>query len=333
MCQNHLESRSMKSGSDYKICITIFSGGVGGAKLARGFASAFQDQDLRIVVNTADDDVFYGLYVSPDLDTVMYHLSGLVNPEQGWGLADDTYTTLKQLDALGDEAWFKLGDRDLATHLYRTKKFNEGMRLTEITSLISRALGISARILPMTDDRVVTKIWSGSKELSFQEYFVKKRWQVKVDKVRFAGAESARPTPEVLNAVKEANLIVFAPSNPVVSIGPILSLKSLRDEIENSGAVKVAVSPIIKGKALKGPATQLMPVWNLDPSAAGIADFYQGLVDCLFIDHADKKMTGAVCKRGLEPAVANIIMENSEDTVRLARIIFDHCRSHYGLDL
>jgi LPPG:FO 2-phospho-L-lactate transferase len=207
------------------------------------------------------------------------------------------------------------------------------MRLTEITSIISRGLGISARILPMTDERVVTKIRSGSKELPFQEYFVKKRCQVKVDEVRFAGVESARPTPEVLNAIKEANFIVFAPSNPVVSIGPILSLKGLRSAVENSGAVKVAVSPIIKGKALKGPAAQLMPVWNLEPSAAGIADFYRGLVDCLFIDYTDKKMTGAVRERGLEPAVADIIMEDSEDAARLARIIFDHCRAHYGLDL
>ena len=301
--------------------------------MARGFYLAYPKKELSVIVNTADDDVFYGLYVSPDVDTVIYHLSGLVNPEQGWGLANDTYTTLKQLAALGDETWFKLGDRDLATHLFRTKKLNEGMRLTKITSIISRGLGISARILPMTDERVVTKIRCGSKELPFQEYFVKKRWQVKVDEVRFAGVESARPTPEVLNAIKEANFIVFAPSNPVVSIGPILSLKGLRGAVENSGAVKVAVSPIIKGKALKGPAAQLMPVWNLEPSAAGIADFYRGLVDCLFIDYMDKKMTGAVGERGLEPAVADILMEDSEDAARLARIISDHCRAHYGLDL
>jgi LPPG:FO 2-phospho-L-lactate transferase len=322
----------MKSVSEYKR-ILIISGGVGGAKLARGFYLAYPEKELSVIVNTADDDVFYGLYVSPDVDTVIYHLSGLVNMEQGWGLAADTYTTLKQLAALGDEAWFKLGDRDLATHLFRTKKLNERMRLTEITSIISRALGISARILPMTDDRVFTTIRSGSNELPFQEYFVKERWRVKVDEVRFAGVEKARPTPEVLNAIKEANLIVFAPSNPVVSIGPILSLKGLRDAVENSSVVKVAVSPIIKGKALKGPAAQLMPVWNLEPSAAGVADFYRDLVDCLFIDHTDKKMTGAVRERGMEPTVADIIMENSEDAARLARIIFDHCRAHYGLDL
>ncbi len=322
----------MKSVSEYKR-ILIFSGGVGGAKMARGFYLAYPEKELSVIVNTADDDVFYGLYVSPDVDTVIYHLSGIVNMEQGWGLADDTYTILKQLAALGDESWFKLGDRDLATHLFRTKKLNEGMRLTEITSIISRALQISARILPMTDDRVVTKIRSGSKELSFQEYFVKKRWQVNVDAVRFAGVESAKPTTDVLIAIKEANFILFAPSNPVVSIGPILSLKGIRNAVQNSVAVKAAVSPIIKGKALKGPAAQLMPVWNLEPSAAGVADFYRGLVDCLFIDHTDKKMTGAVRERGMEPAVADIIMEDSEDAARLARIIFDHCRTHYGLDL
>jgi len=322
----------MKSASVYKR-IVIFSGGVGGAKMARGFYLAYPEKQSSVIVNTADDDVFYGLYISPDLDTVIYHLSGLVNPEQGWGLADDTYTTLKQLAALGDETWFKLGDRDLATHLFRTKKLNEGMRLTEITGIISRALGISARILPMTDDRVVTKIRSGSKELSFQEYFVKKRWQVHVDAVRFAGVESARPTTDVIIAIKEANFILFAPSNPVVSIGPILSLKGLREAVKNSGAIKAAVSPIIQGKALKGPAAQLMPVWSLEPSAAGIADFYRGLVNCLFIDHTDKKMTGAVRERGLEPVVADITMEDSEGATRLARTIVDHCRALYGLDL
>lgn len=322
----------MKSASEYKH-ILIFSGGVGGAKMARGFYLAYPEKQLSVIVNTADDEVFYGLYISPDVDTVIYHLSGLVNTEQGWGLANDTYTTLKHLAALGDEPWFKLGDRDLATHLFRTKKLNEGMGLTEITGIISLALKISARILPMTDDRVATKIRSGSKELSFQEYFVKERWQVHVDALRFAGVESAKPTADALNAIKEANLIVFAPSNPVVSIGPILNLKGLRDAIKNSTAVKVAVSPIIQGKALKGPAARLMPVWNLEPSAAGIADFYQDLVDCLFIDHTDKKMTGAVRERGLEPVVAEIIMEDSEDAMRLAQIIVDHCRALYGLDL
>ncbi len=321
----------MKSDSDCKVCVTIFSGGVGGAKLARGFASAFQDHDIRIVVNTADDEVFYGLYVCPDIDTMIYHLSGIFNPDQGWGVRDETFITLNQLSNLGEEVWFKLGDRDLATHLLRTRMLQEGADLTEVTHHLCQKLGIMAEILPMSNDPVRTFISSGKEELPFQEYFVKQRCQVNVDAVQFKGIELANPTHKVLDAIHNADLIVFAPSNPVVSILPIVELNGLREKIRSSVACKIAVSPLIGRKAFRGPAADLMPVLNLDVSAAGVADFYQGLADHLFIHLKDANMKKKIESHGIRAVPSNIIMPEMADSIRLAREIFKYFKRISGV--
>jgi LPPG:FO 2-phospho-L-lactate transferase len=321
----------MKSDSDCKICVTIFSGGVGGAKLARGFAAAFQDHDIRIVVNTADDAVFYGLYVCPDIDTMIYHLSGIFNPDQGWGVRDETFITLNQLSILGEEVWFKLGDRDLATHLLRTRMLQEGANLTEVTQHLCQKLGITAAILPMSNDPVRTFISSGKKELPFQEYFVKHRCQVNVDAVQFKGIELANPTQKVIDAIHNADLIVFAPSNPVVSILPIIELNGLREKIRSSLACKIAVSPLIGRKALRGPAADLMPVLNHDASAAGVADFYQGLVDHLFVHLNDANMKKKIESHGLRAVPSNIIVPEMADSIRLAREIFKYFKRISGV--
>jgi LPPG:FO 2-phospho-L-lactate transferase len=312
----------MKSDSDYRACVTIFSGGVGGAKLARGFASAFQDHDISIVVNTADDAVFYGLYVCPDIDTMIYHLSGSFNPEQGWGVRDDTFNTLNQLSILGEEVWFTLGDRDLATHLLRTRMLQEGANLTDVTHHLCQKFGITAEILPMSNDPVRTFISSGKEELPFQEYFVKQRCQVNVDAVQFKGIELANPTQKVLDAINDADLLVFAPSNPVVSILPIVELNGLREKIRSSVACKIAVSPLIGRKALRGPAADLMPILKLDASAVGVADFYRDLVDHLFIHLNDANMKEKIESYGLMAVPSNIIIPEMADSIRLAREIF-----------
>jgi len=321
----------MKSDTEYKALVTVFSGGVGGAKLARGFASALKDHDIRIIVNTADDAIFYGLYVCPDIDTVMYHLAGIYNPDQGWGLRDETFITLNQLSKLGEEVWFKLGDRDLATHLRRTNKLKEGESLTEVTRHISQKLGVTAEILPMSNDPVRTLIISNKEELPFQEYFVKRRCQVKVDDVQFQGIESAHPSQEVLKAVGNADLIVFAPSNPIVSILPILELNGIREMITSSAACKVAVSPLIGRKALKGPAAELMPVLSLDASAVGVAEFYQDLIDHLFIHTDDEELADKIESLGISAVPSDIIMQDMADSIRLTMEIFSYFKQVSGV--
>jgi len=314
----------MKSDTKYKAFVTIFSGGVGGAKLARGFASALKDYDIRIIVNTADDAIFHGLHVCPDIDTVMYHLAGIYNPDQGWGLRDESFNTLNQLSELGEEVWFKLGDRDLATHILRTNKLKQGETLTEVTRHISKKFGVTAEILPMSNDPVRTLIISNEEILPFQEYFVKRRCQVKVDDIQFQGIDGAHPSKEVLNAVGDADLIVFAPSNPIVSVLPILELNGIREMITSSDACKVAVSPLIGRKALKGPAAELMPVFNLDASAMGVAEFYEGLIDHLFIHKDDEELADKIEGFGIMPAFSDIIMHDMVGSIRLAKEIFSY---------
>jgi LPPG:FO 2-phospho-L-lactate transferase len=321
----------MKSDTKYKARVTIFSGGVGGAKLARGFASALRDHDIRIIVNTADDDMFYGLHVCPDIDTVMYHLAGIYNREQGWGLKDESFNTLNQLSKLGEDVWFKLGDKDLATHIIRTDKLKQGETLTEVTRHISKKLGVMAEILPMSNDPVRTLIISNEDVLPFQEYFVKRRCQVNVDDVRFEGVENAQSSTEVLDAIGNADLIVFAPSNPIVSVLPILELNGIRQMIVSSEACKVAVSPLIGQKALKGPAAELMPAFNLDASAVGVAEFYQGLIGHLFIHEDDEEVADNIEGVGITPVFSDIIMHDMAGSIRLAKEIFSYFKQVRGV--
>ncbi len=293
------------------------AGGVGGAKMAQGLAGVVPGP-LTVVVNTADDFDLWGLRISPDIDTVMYTLAGIADPVHGWGIAGDTQQTLAGIGALGEDTWFSLGDRDFATHILRTQQLKDGQSLTEVTARLATALGVDATILPMSDDPVATVIHSGGQDLAFQEYFVARRQADEVDAVSFAGIEHARPGPEVTRAIAEADTIVFCPSNPIVSIGPILEVHGIRDAVRDSGAWKVAVSPIIGGKALKGPADKMLSSLGHETSALGVAKLYDGLIDAYVIDQADADLEGSIRELGLDVLVTNTIMGDTADRERFA---------------
>ena len=318
-------------GAPESATVVALAGGVGGAKLAQGLAGILDGSELSIIVNTADDFDLWGLHISPDLDTVMYTLAGIANPATGWGIVDDTHHTLAGIAALGQDPWFSLGDRDFATHILRTQRLRAGERLTTVTQSLARALGIDAtllpmtsalgvetRLLPMTDDPVATTIHSGGEALAFQDYFVTRRQQDTVDAVSFTGVEQARPTPEALAAIASASDIILCPSNPIVSIGPILAVPGLRDALVASEAVKVAVSPIVGGKALKGPADRMLASLGHESSALGIARIYQDLIDVLVIDEVDGDQADTIRALGLDVLVTQAVMGGRQDRERLA---------------
>jgi len=267
--------------------ILVLTGGTGGAKLVEGLAALIDPAELTIVCNTGDDCVFHGLYISPDIDTITYTLAGLSDTEKGWGLKGDTFAALEQLRRLGNDAWFNLGDKDLATHIARTRLRNEGRKLSEITDQLRRALGVSATILPMSDDRIETRVETPQGEISFQEFFVKERSTPEVFAVHLAGAEKSRPAPGVLDAIREADAIVICPSNPVTSIGPILAVPAIRDAIAGRRVRCVAVSPLIGGRAVKGPADRMLARMAGGTTPAHVASCYEGLIDALVVDEAD----------------------------------------------
>jgi LPPG:FO 2-phospho-L-lactate transferase len=298
--------------------VVALAGGVGGAKLAQGLAGVVPVSLLTIIGNTADDFELWGLHISPDLDTVMYTLAGIANPVTGWGVVDDTHATLEAIGRYGVDTWFSLGDRDFATHILRTQRLREGQPLSTITADLATALGVSTRLLPMTDQSVATMVRSGDELLDFQDYFVARRQQDTVDGVVFRGIEQASPAPGVLDAIADADVIVFCPSNPIVSIGPILSVPGLRDAVQGSRAVKVGVSPIVGGKALKGPADRMLTSLGHEASALGVARIYRGLLDVLVIDEIDRALAPQVTDLGLRAAVAQTIMGDRQDRERLA---------------
>jgi len=304
------------------IRVTLLAGGYGGARMAHGFALLGDEVALTVIGNTGDDLELHGLRISPDLDTVMYTLAGLANAETGWGVRDETWSAAEMLERYGEPTWFKLGDRDLATHIIRTARLAAGDRLTDVTRHLTRALGIGAALLPMTDDPVRTKVRTSEGWLNFQDYFVRRRHQDDVHEVRFDGIETARPTPEVLAAVESADLVVIAPSNPYVSVAPILALGGVLDALRAASAPTIAISPIVGGEALRGPAAQMMRSLGTEPSARGIAAHYSGrypnLVDTLVIDETDAAEADAIRARGIKPATAGIIIATDEQQRRLA---------------
>jgi len=300
--------------------VVLLAGGVGGAKLASGLA-AQPDPDLTVVVNTADDTDMQGLLVMPDHDTVMYTLAGIVDRDQGWGVGDETYTTLEALGRLGEETWFRLGDRDLATHIARTARLRAGRRLTEVCLELQRSLGVATPILPMTDDPVRTHVRTADGWLAFQDWFVRLRQRPAVSEIRFDGIEAARPTAEVLAALEAAEVVVIAPSNPLVSIGPILAVPGLRAAIETAGARGapiVAVSPIVAGKALRGPADRMLADLGLESTARGVARLYAGLAGGFVLDSADADQEADVEAMGLATLVVDTIMVDDTTRRRLA---------------
>ena len=304
--------------------VLALAGGVGGAKLAAGLQHALPPGDLTVVVNTADDFDLWGLRICPDLDTVMYTLAGLANPETGWGVEGESFGALGMLARYGEETWFKLGDRDLATHVLRTARLRAGETLTGIMTDLSAALGVQGgAILPMCDEAVSTVLGTPDGSLEFQEYFVRRGQRDEVLGVELRGIEDARPTDAVLRALAEADVVVFCPSNPVVSIGPILAVPGMHKALAASRAPKVAVSPIVGGRALKGPADRMLDSLGYEVSATGVARIYEGLVDGMVIDKVDEVERARIEALGMRVLATDAVMRDAGDRARLAREVLE----------
>jgi LPPG:FO 2-phospho-L-lactate transferase len=306
--------------------VVALAGGVGGAKLADGLQRELAAGDLTVVVNTADDLERHGLLVMPDHDTVMYTLAGLANRAWGWGIEGETWAATEMLARYGEETWFRLGDRDLATHVVRHRLIHEGARITEACLALQAALGLPSRVLPMTDSAVRTRVRTPDGWLDFQDYFVRLRQEPDVVEVELVGIAEARPTPEVDRALSAADVVIMCPSNPIVSIGPILAVPGLREAVEGArarGAAVIAVSPIVGGRALKGPADRMLASLGHESSALGVARLYTGLVDVFVVDTVDVALAGAVEQLGTEAVVSDSVMTDERGRARLARRVLD----------
>ncbi|MGZ0186140.1 MAG: 2-phospho-L-lactate transferase [Acidimicrobiales bacterium] len=327
--------------------ITVLAGGVGAARLLRGMVRAVPASEVTAIVNTADDVILHGLHISPDLDTVTYTLAEAGNPETGWGLAGETWQAMDALERLGGSAWFRLGDRDLGTHLHRTGRLAAGAGLTAITAEITAAWGLELTLLPMTEDRVATMMTlaptdgtrtpadrqadeeasgQASREVGFQEYFVRLGHSVAVESVRFDGASESLPGPGVLDALADADVVVIAPSNPIVSIGPLLAVPGIAEALRSRRADTVAVSPIVAGVALKGPADRLMRELGHEASVVGVARIYRDIAATLVVDTADAGLAGAVEAEGMACVVTDTIMSSPEVAADLSRRILEVSR-------
>jgi LPPG:FO 2-phospho-L-lactate transferase len=299
--------------------IVALAGGVGGAKLAYGLYQVVPPEKLTIIVNTGDDFEHLGLHISPDLDTVMYTLAGIANPTTGWGVKDESWNMMAALARYGQPTWFQLGDRDLATHLLRTKWLREKYPYNWVARELSQRLGIRCTILPMSESLVRTMIMTEQGEMAFQEYFVQKQYQPVVKSIRFAGVEQAQPSREVASALRNADAIIFCPSNPLLSLDPILALPNIRRIITASRVPKIGVSPIVGGTALKGPAAKLMNELGIEVSPTGVARHLGNVLTGFVLDHVDQVHQDPITDLGLRTLVTGAIMVNNEDRVRLAK--------------
>jgi LPPG:FO 2-phospho-L-lactate transferase len=299
--------------------LVILTGGTGGAKLIEGLSHEIDPAQLTVVCNTADDFVLHGLNISPDLDTIMYTLGGLSDPAQGWGIQGDTFTVLQQLEKLGGETWFRLGDKDIATHVTRTRLLRAGLKLSDVTDTLREHLHIKARIFPMSNDGIETRVETSEGVISFQEYFVKRRWQPEVKSVFYAGVEKSRPAPGVVEAIGSAAGIILCPSNPVTSIGPILAVPGIRPALNQVTATVVGVSPMIGESAISGPAHRLMAAQGLEPSALGAARSYADFLDRFVIDSEDEALTSKLETLGIGVVATSIRMKSLADKQGLAR--------------
>ncbi|HTL84744.1 MAG TPA: 2-phospho-L-lactate transferase [Acidimicrobiia bacterium] len=303
--------------------LAALAGGVGAARFLAGLVRVVAPSELFVVANTADDEEFHGLHVSPDIDSVIYTLAGASNAAQGWGLEGETFATLESLARFDVPTWFRLGDKDLATHLFRTQRLNAGASLADVTAEITKAWDLDLRIVPMTNDRVRTRITverdRGTDELAMQEWFVRERAEPPVLSVRFDGAEQAQPAPDVLEALRNADTIVICPSNPVISIGPILAVPGIREVLEQRRPRVVAVSPIVGGAPVKGPADRLMAPLGIDVSCVGVARAYSSFCSSLVIDAVDAARAGEVESAGVRAVVADTMMRSPEIAAALAK--------------
>jgi len=299
--------------------LVLLTGGTGGAKFIHGLSRVVNPKDLVIVCNTGDDFILHGLKISPDLDTVMYTLAGLSDAEKGWGVRGDTFRLLQQLEKYGAETWFKLGDIDLATHIARTALMRTGEGLSEVTEKLCRALGVRAKILPMSNQPVETRVLTHAGEISFQEYFVKYRWQPEVRRVAYKGIRASRPTKGILDVIRAASAIILCPSNPVTSIGSILAVPGIRQALKAAPGPVIAVSPLIGDMAISGPAHKLMAVQGLEVSAFGVVYAYRDFLDMFVLDKEDKRLGRRIAELGIRFLTTSIRMKSSADKRRLAR--------------
>ena len=299
--------------------IVVLTGGTGGAKLVQGLDHVVAPENLTVIVNTGDDIDWWGLHISPDVDSVLYALADSLSRERGWGLENDSFRCLERMARLSQPTWFSLGDLDLATHLARTNLLRAGKSLTAVTAELAPRMGVRARVLPMSDERVATMLETPAGTLNFQEYFVRERHQAEVRAVRFDGAEHARPAPGVIESIESAEAVILAPSNPVTSIGPILAVPGIRDALRRTSASVTAVSPIVGGAAVSGPAAVLMRRKGWASTIAGVAAAYEDFLDVLIVDLADHADADHLREGDLHVLCANTIMKSPEDKQELAR--------------
>jgi LPPG:FO 2-phospho-L-lactate transferase len=300
------------------------AGGVGAGRFLTGLSMLVKEEDLSVIVNTGDDIELFGLHISPDLDIITYTLAGIVDESKGWGVRGDTFQCLEMLKVCGLDTWFCLGDRDLATHLYRTESLKRGYKLTQITREISNVLGLKTKILPMTDDMFETRVRTSEGSLHFEEYFVKRQAKDEVLGVEFVGATTAKPAPGVLDEILEAETIVVCPSNPVVSIGTILAVDGLRDALKRTNARVIGISPIVAGMPIKGPADKMLRGLGLEVSAFEVAKLYSDFLDTFVIDTKDADSKSRIENLGVNVKVTNTVMKSLEDKVALAKSVLEN---------
>jgi LPPG:FO 2-phospho-L-lactate transferase len=300
--------------------ITTLAGGVGASKFLEGLCRALPPEDISIIVNTGDDIELFGLYIAPDLDIVTYTLAGIVNPATGWGIQNDTFHCLEKLLAFtGDERWFNLGDCDLATHIFRTQLLRAGRTLSEVAEIVRSTLGVKSRLMPMTDTHTPTTIVADEGELHFQEYLVKRRAQPRVKAIRFENIGSANPAPGVIEAVMDADAVIVCPSNPLISIGPILAVPGIRDSLKETKAPVAAISPIVGGASLKGPTDRMLADLGMEVSAKQAAKLYADFLDVFILDRQDEAAKSEIEGLGLKVIVADTVMADSDKKLALAR--------------
>ena len=301
--------------------VVALAGGVGAARFLGGLTRVIAPERVVIIGNTADDAEIHGLHISPDLDTVTYTLAGLANPQHGWGIRGDSFRCLEALGRLGADTWFQLGDLDLATHLYRTERLRQGATLADVTTEITRALKVRSTLLPMSNERVRTRVCTPSSELEFQTYFVKRRARDRVTAMRFEGASEAKPAPGLLDAIHKADAVILCPSNPFISIGPILAVPGIRAALQRRREQVAAISPIVGGRAIKGPAARMMKSMLLRSSAAEVAKLYVDFCGVFILDEIDRKQALQVAGLDMRPVITNTIMRGLRERKALARVV------------
>ena len=304
--------------------IAALAGGVGAARFLTGLARLVSAEDLTVIANTGDDIELFGLHISPDVDIVAYTLAGIVDEAKGWGIRGDTFQCLDMLKKLGVDTWLGLGDRDLATHIYRTNRLNQGVSLTQITAELGQSLGLKVKILPMSNDKFETRVTTSDGSMHFEEYFVRRQCKDEVLGIEFVGAATAKPSSGVLDAILDAELVVVCPSNPVVSIGTILAVDGVRDALRRTSAKVIGVSPIVAGLPIKGPADKMLRCLGVEVSAFGVAQLYSDFLDAFVIDNMDAAAKGRIEQLGVKVKITNTVMKSLDDKISLARTVLEN---------